>query len=57
MYSINCNKSKQYFRTWYTHNRYLCRHGKEILIIIFDALVNIIDCENGGEDVTSESLF
>ena len=40
----------------YTHIRYLCRHGKEIPLILFGAFVNIIYCENNGEDVTSGSL-
>ena len=51
MYSINCNKCKQYFRISRTYNRYLCSHGKEIPVILLGAFVNITDCENSGEDV------
>ena len=88
MYSINCNKCKQYFRISYTHTRYLCCHGKEIPVpvslnpcssvlvnvyqdmysniyiyicvlstCLFSVLVNIIDFENSGEDVTSEKYI
>ena len=53
MYSINCYKYKQYFRISYTHIRYLGRHGKEIPFLLFGVCVNIIYCENSGEDVTS----
>ena len=56
-YSINCNKCKQYFRISYTHIRYLCRHGKEIWVILFSVFVNTIGCKNSGVDVTSESYF
>ena len=57
MYSISCNKYKQYFCISYTHIRYLGRHGEEIPVLLFGVCVNIIHCENSGEDLTSESYI
>ena len=57
MCSINLNECKQYFRIPYTHIRNLCSHGKEILVLLFGAVADIIHCENSGEVVTSESYI